>query len=241
MANSQPVTTYKVQPRTPSVEPFGPVTKVGGRGSCVLLHGWGSTGSDMAPLCAALQNLPSAAGWNFYTPTYETHTETFIQAAKALYPHIRSLSQPRILLGYSEGDIVARQMILDGLQINSLVTICGPNLGLGTWIPTPDPGSASLSPFSTDLRGLNDSPQERAHRDSYHLFGISCSDFWGDHSDDGVVPIASAIGVKLGPVAERATIHLDYGDEIAGWDPHHRGMDPTYLQPVLDTCARLFA
>src|SRR6516164_9581014 len=128
MANLQPVTTYKVQPRTPSVEPFGPVTKVGGRGSCVLLHGWDSTGSDMGPLCAALQNLPSATGWNFYTSTYETHTETFIQAARDLYPDINGLTSPLILLGYSEGDIVARQMILMGLQVQALVTICGPNL-----------------------------------------------------------------------------------------------------------------
>jgi hypothetical protein len=194
----------------------------------------------MGPLCAALQNLPSATGWNFYTSTYETHTETFIQAARDLYPDINGLTSPLILLGYSEGDIVARQMILMGLQVQALVTICGPNLGLGFWIPTPDAGSASLSPFSADLKGLNDSPQERAHRYSYHLFGISCSDFWGDHPDDGVVPVPSALGIGLGPVAEQVTIHLDYGDQIAGWDPHHRGMDPKYLQPVLDRCSQLF-
>jgi hypothetical protein len=32
---------------------------------------------------------------------------------------------------------------------------------------------------------------------------------------------------------------LDYGDQVAGVDAHHRGMDPTYLQPLLDTCSRL--
>ena len=68
-----PSATYKVRSRTATVEPYGLVTKEGARGSCVLLHGWGSIGSDMGPLCVALRNLPSAAGWNFYTATYETH------------------------------------------------------------------------------------------------------------------------------------------------------------------------
>jgi hypothetical protein len=91
-----PSATYKVRPRTPTVEPFGPVTKVGARGSCVLLHGWDSIGSDMGPLCVALRNLPSAAGWNFYTATYETHLETFVQAGRDLYPHIDALTKPLI-------------------------------------------------------------------------------------------------------------------------------------------------
>jgi hypothetical protein len=56
-----------------------------------------------------------------------------------------------------------------------------------------------------------------AHRRSacigiYHLFAISCSDLWGDHPDDGVIPVPSALGISLGPVAERLTIHLNYGD-----------------------------
>ena len=230
----------KVRPRTPTVEPFGPMTKVGARGSCLLLHGWDSIGSDMDPLRVALRNLPSAAGWNFYTATYETHLETFVQAAQDLYPHIHPLTKPLILLGYSEGGIVNRQMILDGLEIRASVTICSPHLGVGSWIPPVDAGVASISCFSADLKRLNDSPQERGHRHSYHLFAISCSDLWGDHPDDGVVPVRSARGESLGPVAERVTIHLDYGDQIAGVDPHHRGMDPTYLQPLLDTCSRLF-
>jgi pimeloyl-ACP methyl ester carboxylesterase len=241
MANATtPSATYKVRPRTPTVEPFGPVTKVEARGSCVLLHGWGSIGIDMGPLCAALRKLPSAAGWNFYNPTYETHQETFVQAAQHLYPDIHALTQPLILLGYSMGGIVARQMILDGLQIKALMTICSPHLGVGTWIPAVDAGVASISWFSADLKRLNDSPQERGHRHLYHLSAISCSDLWGDHSDDGVIPVQSALGISLGPVAEQVTIHLDYDDQIAGVDPHHRGMDPTYLQPVLNTCLQLF-
>lgn len=240
MTNSiVPVITYKVQPQRARVEPFDAKIQ-GTRGSCVLLHGWDSKGSDMAPLAQALQHLPSAVGWNFYTTTYETHSETFVEAARDLYWSIDSLPKPLILLGYSEGGVVARQLIVDGVQIKALVTICAPHLGLGTWMPTPDFGSSSVSPFSRDLQNLNASPVDSNNRQFYHLFAISCTDFWGFHNDDGVVPVPSALGTTLGTMAERTLIQLDYGDGIAGVDPHSHGMDPAKLQPVLDTCSQLF-
>jgi hypothetical protein len=34
-------------------------------------------------------------------------------------------------------------------------------------------------------------------------------------------------------------IHLDYDGQFASVDPHHRGMDPKCLQPLLDTCSKL--
>jgi pimeloyl-ACP methyl ester carboxylesterase len=207
MANSsdRPSATYKVTPRRPVVRPYGRLI-TNARGSFVLLHGWDSTGNDMAPLSDAIQLLPSADRWNFYTPTYETHTETFVQAAEDLYAQIQALTQPLILLGYSEGAIVARRLIADGVKINALVTICGPHLGLGVWIPTPDAGSASVSPFSADLKHLNESPTDTANRKFYYLFAISCTDFFGYHDDDGVIPVSSALGSTLGVMAERAKI-----------------------------------
>jgi pimeloyl-ACP methyl ester carboxylesterase len=238
--DSPPAATYKVQPRKPSVESFRPAIKEE-KGSFVLLHGWDSIGTDMDALRAFLQKLPDASGWNFYTPTYETHLETFTEAAQDLFSYIDALTQPLILLGYSEGAIVARQMILDGLQVKAYISICGPHLGVGGWIPPIDAGVASVSPFSPDLKKLNESKQEGSHRDTYRLFAITCTDVWGYHADDGVVPVASALGSSLGTVAERKTIHLDYNGYIAGVDPHHRGMDPTYLQPVIDICDKLLA
>ncbi len=232
--------SYKVEPRRPVVEPVGERI-MAPRGSCVVLHGWDSKGSDMAPLVAALQRLPAATQWNFYTPTYETQIETFVQAAQDLYPGIRTLSQPLIMVGYSEGALVARQLVADGVQIKAVVTICGPHLGVGPWVPTPGAGPGSLRPDSPELRALNASSVDQRQRHLYHFFGIWCTDFWGDHQDDGVVPINSALGTTLGQVAERVKIHLDYGQNIAGYDPHLRGMDPTYLMPVLNTCAQLFA
>ncbi|WP_276325883.1 esterase/lipase family protein [Bradyrhizobium elkanii] len=230
--------SFRVQPRAASIRSFGPTS--GKRGSCVLLHGWDADGSSMNALCAALQALPEAAGWNFYVPTYETHAETFVVAANDLLPNVQTLLSPVVLVGYSEGGIVSRQMIADGLNVTALVTICSPHLGIGAWLPTPDPGSSSVSPFSPELKVLNGSAAESAQRHLYHCFGISCTDLWGDHPDDGVVPLKSALAEGLGDIAERASIHLDYNGHIAGWDPHLRGMDPNYLQPVLDTCAKLF-
>ena len=96
----------------------------------------------MNALCAALQALPEAAGWNFYVPTYETHAETFVVAANDLLPNVQALLSPVVLVGYSEGGIVSRQMIADGLNVTALVTICSPHLGIGAWLPTTDPGSS---------------------------------------------------------------------------------------------------
>src|SRR5271169_5647433 len=118
MANAtrRPAATYKIMPKKPVLTPRGAVVPKP-RGSFVLLHGWDSTGSDMVPLSDAIQQLPNADGWNFYTPTYETHLETFVQAAHDLYPQIQALAQPLVLLGYSEGAIVARQLIADGVKV----------------------------------------------------------------------------------------------------------------------------
>jgi hypothetical protein len=94
---------------------------------------------------------------------------------------------------------------------------------------TPDAGSASISPFSEDLKRLNASQNDSSSRKLYHLFAISCADFWGYHDDDRVVPVSSALGTNLAPVAEQVAIELDYDSATAGTDPHHRGMDPANL------------
>lgn len=220
---------------TPRFEADDPV-----KGTCVLLHGWDSNGNDMVPLSDALHQMPSAAGWTFYCATYETHLATFVDAAHQLLPLLQSFAHPIILVGYSEGAIASRQMIADGLDVVALVTICAPHLGILPWIPTPDLGSASVSPFSADLADLNASPQDRANRLKYYLFAICSEDWFGEHNDDGVVAVSSALGMSLGPVAERNDpIELSY-QGIAGWNPHVQGMNPAYLGPVLITCAQLF-
>jgi pimeloyl-ACP methyl ester carboxylesterase len=212
------------------------------KGTCLLLHGWDSKGSDMLPLSDALQQLPTAAGWSFCCATYETHLKTFVEAALDLAPQAQMLTPPLLIVGYSEGAIVARQMIANGLNVKALVTICAPHQGLLPWIPTPDLGSGSVSPFSVDLANLNASNQDAQNRLKYYLFAISSDDWFGHHDDDGVVAVSSALGMSLGPVAERAQpIELNYAGMIAGWAPHEQGMNPAYLEPVLATCEQLLA
>jgi pimeloyl-ACP methyl ester carboxylesterase len=210
------------------------------KGTCLLLHGWDSSGIDMLPLSNALQQLPTAGSWSFYCATYETHLATFVDAALELTPQVQQLAPPILIVGYSEGAIVARQMIANGLNVTALVTICAPHQGLLPWIPTPDLGSGSVSPFSADLANLNASEQDAQNRLRYYLFAISSDDAFGHHDDDGVVAESSALGMSLGPVAERSQpIELNYPGMIAGWTPHEQGMNPAYLQPVLATCQQL--
>jgi hypothetical protein len=84
LANRHTYEVQKVQPTKASIEPCSPTR--GKRGSCVLLHGWDADGSSMKPICTALH--PLAAGWNLYVATYETHTETFVDAARDLRPAV---------------------------------------------------------------------------------------------------------------------------------------------------------
>jgi hypothetical protein len=53
-----------------------------------------------------------------------------------------------------------------------------------------DAGVASVPSFSLDSK----TKQEGSHRDTYHLFAITCTCVWGYHADDGVVPLRSASG-----------------------------------------------
>ncbi len=238
-APNGPTVVYHRVPLAPRIEHdviAGPQAK----GTCILLHGWGGNGADMLPLAAALQLLPAAAGWNFVRPTYETHLHTFVESAAALYPSLQSLTPPLLLVGYSEGGIVARQLVASGLPIRALVTICSPHLGILPWIPTPDLGSASVSPFSQDLFNLNANAADIGNRARYYFFAITSTDLLGPHPDDGVVCVSSALGQTLGVVAQRTVIGLNYNGWIAGWDPHLEGMNPDHLQPVLTTCGQLF-
>jgi pimeloyl-ACP methyl ester carboxylesterase len=237
LANRYTYEVQKVQPTKASIEPCGPTG--GKRGSCVLLHGWDADGSSMKSICTALH--PLATGWNLYVATYETHTETFVDAAHDLRPLLQppQLASPLILVCYSEGGVVARQLIANGLPVSALVTICTPHLGI-MWPIAVDVGSNSVLPTSPELKALNASAAEKAHRGVYHCFGITCTDALGPHPDDCVVRIESALAETLGAVAEQVTIPLDYNGYIAGWDPHLQGMNPKRLQPVLNTCSTLF-
>ena len=213
---------------------------------CVLLHGWNSPGWFLREWKDALRALPQAAPWRFWLPDYPTHRFSFVRAASEVRRAL--LSQDAnwddvILIGYSMGGLVARQMARDGFPCRSLVTICSPHEGVLPWIPLPTIGPQSLWKSSTQLRNLNRDARDEKMRAHSHFFAISYHDRLGNHHHDGLVPERSARGDHLGNVAQRETIHLEYGREIAPIipvGPHVRGMNPQIMNPVLETCARLF-
>ena len=199
---------------------------------CILLHGWNSKGVNMHRLRDALYKLPEAVGWDFISPSYESHFKSFKDNAKDLIEALTSLNfdlETTILIGYSTGGLVARQMVAEGFPCKALVTICTPHEGLLPWVTTPDITSMSLHMFSQDLAELNQNHKDIDSRHIYHLFGIHSKDLGGFHYDDGVVELNSALGMNIfQDVASRQSIQLDY-DFMAGGDPHIKGMDPTYL------------
>ena len=221
-------------------------TSSGRQKHCVLLHGWNSPGWFLREWKDALRELPQAAPWRFWLPDYPTHRFSFVRAASEVRRAL--LSQDAnwddvILIGYSMGGLVARQMARDGFPCRSLVTICSPHEGVLPWIPLPTIGPQSLWKSSTQLRNLNRDARDEKMRARSHFFAISYHDRLGNHHHDGLVPERSARGDHLGNVAQRETIHLEYGREIAPIipvGPHVRGMNPQIMNPVLETCAQLF-
>ncbi len=200
---------------------------------CILLHGWNNKDVSTHRLRDALYKLPEAVGWDFISPSYESHFKSFKDNAKDIsrgLAHLNLDLETTILIGYSTGGLVARQMIAEGFPCKALITICTPHEGILPWVTTPDITSMSLHMFSQDLAALNQNHKDINSRHTYHLFGIHSKDLAGVHYDDGIVELNSALGMNIFEnVASRQSIQLDY-DFIAGADPHIKGLDPTYLK-----------
>ena len=221
----------------------GPQVRDKPLGNCVLLHGWNSPAWYLDGIKSHLKALPQAAGWRFWSVDYQTHTRGFPDSAQAVVDEMARRDDDfsnTVLLGYSMGGLVARQMVAIGFPVRALVSICSPHQGLSRWILAHSPGTRSLRHMSTDVQALNADATDRDARARYHFFGITYSDLRGFHPDDTIVAARSALGESLGEVATRRAIHLRYGARFAGGDPHLRGMQPRFLAPVFETCARVF-
>jgi hypothetical protein len=206
----------------------------------VLLHGWDEDGTAMLPLSEALQKKSSAKGWDFHAPiTYETHLLPFTQAAAQIAPLLAGLHN-LVIIGYSEGGVVARQLVANGVEPRAVVTSCSPHEGLGRWIPPVDLGVRSLVQGSPELNALNFSgPTDTNFRHFYHCFAMGSDDVFGSHPDDGVVQLWSALGNGLGFGNSQWSL-LNYNGWIAGWDPHLKGRDPNYLDSLIALCDQIF-
>jgi len=216
---------------------------------CVLLHGWHSTERQMRAWHNALQELPEAKGVHFWRVTYDTHWKSFRRSALQVAHELRRLDSDwsgTLLMGYSMGGIVARQMVAYGFPCRKLIALCSPHHGAMTWSPlrfplVGDPGAATLTSWSPALRDLNGNRRDIAHRPNYHLRAITFSDRRGAHDNDGIIARHSALGEELGEVASRATSHFNYERRPDFFtDPHMGGMHPKGLPDVVELCRELF-
>lgn len=210
---------------------------------CILLHGWNSPASYMHEWRSALQNLPGVQNWHFWQSEYPTHRWSFERSAQEISRVLEATGHDfsdTIFIGYSMGGIVARRMVADGFPCQALVSICSPHQGLARWIVPHSPGTMSLSRWSQSLRRLNQDQTDAALRSRYHFFAITYRDRLGYHPHDGIVTQCSALGKNMIDVATRQNIVLNYEKKIGGSEPHVRGMNPKYLEPVLKTCEGIF-
>jgi hypothetical protein len=106
------------------------------------------------------------------------------------------------------------------------------------WIPVPNRGPRSISRCSALLSRLNRDPVDMAHRDRYHFFAITYEDALGQHEHDGIILASSALGLELGPIAQRERIHLRYRT-VATFDAHWRGRFAAHIPPVVQTLRTL--
>lgn len=226
---------------------FAPLCAQASTSHCLILHGWASDARALQKIRQHLQDLPQAATWNFWDISYDTTWQSFPESARQIMSKLNSTGHNfsrTLLIGYSMGGLVARQLVAEGFPCSDLITLCSPHHGPVNWMPIPLRGPRSLGQWSQHLRALDRQPHDIAQRNHYHFFGITYSDSLGFHSHDGMVSKSSALGEKLGAVATRHTIQLRYSTPVSMLmpiDPHWRGMFPQYVGPALQHIGILLA
>jgi pimeloyl-ACP methyl ester carboxylesterase len=214
----------------------------------ILLHGWHSTERQMR---AWHQVLAEADGErSVWRVTYDTHWKSFQRSARLIMAELKKQKvdwDDVVLVGYSMGGIVARQMVAYGFPARCVICLCSPHHGALGWsrLRFPilsDPGAATLTQWSRSLRALNSHPRDRAARQKYHLMAVTYHDRRGDHDNDGIVGQDSALGEWLGDVGSRTTLHFDYGQRPGFFtDPHILGMVPGALPAMRERVVKLLS
>lgn len=215
----------------------------------VVLHGWHSTEAQMRAWHRALRDVDirddgDRSIWRF---TYDTHWKSFSRSARQVMHALKRQQvdwDDVVLVGYSMGGIVARQMVAYGFPARALVTLCSPHHGALAWSPLrfpilSDPGAATLTQWSSSLRHLNAHPRDRAARKNYHLLSITYRDKRGDHEHDGIIGGPSADGAQLGEVASRTRVRFDYGKNVFFTNPHMLGMSPAAVPAMTERIKEL--
>ena len=214
---------------------------------CILIHGWASDARAMRHVRDELRQLPEAEDWRFWDISYDTTWTPFPANARAIITELQKRDYDfsrTILIGYSMGGLVARQMVAEGFPVEALVTLCTPHHGPARWLPVPTRGPRSLAKWSRFTRELNCNPRDAQARKKYHFFAVTFRDKFGAHKNDGMVSQSSALGLELGEVASRQTMKLKYSIPVAAlmpFDPHWRAMFPRYIQPAIAHIGKLMS
>lgn len=209
----------------------------------ILVHGHNCLPSFLHGLQRSLRDVPGADEYRFWLVEYDTHWKPFTRSAREI---VRVLERTdydfseAILVGYSMGGLVVRQMVAEGFPCKALFALCSPHLGYAPWLPFGEAGSLSISPLSRRLQMLNRNPRDRAARSKYHFLAIDYTDKLGFHAHDGLITRRSAWGETLGPLGSRLHVHLDYKFP-PGINPHVHVLRRHNIAPVLQVCEELFA
>lgn len=212
---------------------------------CILLHGWGARGQDMQSWADALAATPAGQSTHFWIPTYDTSWRNFAQSAREIKVLLES--QPfdfsrTLIMGYSMGGLVARELARAGFPFQQLVTLCSPHQGAAPWIPIWWRRTPTLKANSKLINNLNSSNGDAMHRSKYHFWGLTYRDPGGQHHHDGIVEIASALGQKLGDLPTRQTYSINIKNPIAGLNlstPHVCALYPQRVPEALGNMVKL--
>jgi pimeloyl-ACP methyl ester carboxylesterase len=207
---------------------------------CILLHGWGATGNDMRYWAEALAATPAGRNTHFWIPTYDTSWRSFAQSGREIKVLLES--QPfdfsrTLIMGYSMGGLVARELARAGFPFQQLVTLCSPHQGAAPWIPIWWRRTPTLKANSKLINNLNSSNGDAKHRSKYHFWGLTYRDPGGEHHHDGIVEITSALGQKLGDLPQRQTYSINLQKPIVGLNlssPHVCALYPQQIPGALE-------
>lgn len=232
------IVTRRMPVRVHTYEPASGVDK---EKHCLVIHGWASDSTALGQFRDTLRALPQAASWRFWDISYDTSWTRFPVSARQILAELQQSDfdfSHSILIGYSMGGLVSRQLVALGFPCHALITSCSPHHGPVRWMPMPYQGLRSIASWSHDIAALNRNARDVSHRDRYRLYAITYDDPLGHHEHDGMVPAHSALGNRLGPVALRHKINLKYS-RVTTFNPHWRGMFPQFIAPAVAEATRL--
>jgi pimeloyl-ACP methyl ester carboxylesterase len=212
---------------------------------CILLHGWGATGNDMRFWIEALAASEAGKNTHFWVPTYDTSWRTFPQSARSIKVLLEQEAfdfSRTLIVGYSMGGLVARELARAGFPFAHLVTLCSPHQGAAPWVPVMWRRTRSLKANSALINNLNSSNGDAKHRSKYHFWGLTYHDPGGEHLHDGIVEISSAMGKKLGDAPARQTYSIAIKNPVAGLNlstPHVCALYPQRVPEALHNMVKL--